>query len=41
MSTAYTNSNQRGYNFIEEKVYDLPNKQDPEEAVAKILALGP
>ena len=41
VSTAYTNSNKRGYNFIEEKVYDLPQNPDPEKLIAKIVELGP
>jgi hypothetical protein len=34
VSTAYVNSNRTG--FIEEKIYDLPGVNDPEEEIARI-----
>jgi nucleoside-diphosphate-sugar epimerase len=42
VSTAYVNSNKvtkvpGQQNLIEEKVYELPNNQDPEEVIADIL----
>lgn len=41
VSTAYTNSNFIGNNFIEEKIYDLEGGLDPEDVVAKIQNMGP
>ena len=41
ISTAYTNSNYMGNNFIEEKIYDLESGVDPEEVVQKIINMGP
>lgn len=41
VSTAYVNSNLPNNSRVEEKVYDLPGNQDPEEIVAKILEMGP
>ena len=43
VSTAYVNSNKLSRNpgqnvIIEEKVYDLPNNQDPEQVIANILS---
>ena len=40
VSTAYVNSNQT-ISFIEEKIYDLPNGEDPEEVIAEILKMNP
>lgn len=40
VSTAYVNSN-RPNSTIEEKVYDLPNGQDPEDLVRDILNMNP
>ena len=39
VSTAYVNSNRRG--FIEEKIYDLPNNEDPEDVIARIQKMNP
>jgi nucleoside-diphosphate-sugar epimerase len=41
VSTAYSNSNYIGNNYIEEKIYDLESGVDPEEVVQKILNMGP
>lgn len=41
VSTAYVNSNLPGNSRVEEKVYDLPNNEDPEEYIARICKLGP
>ena len=41
VSTAYTNSNFTGNNFIEEKIYDLDGGLDPEDIVQKIQNMGP
>ena len=41
VSTAYVNSNLPGNSLVEEKVYDLPNNEDPEEFIARICKLGP
>ncbi len=41
VSTAYVNSNMPDKTSVLEKIYDLPNNQDPEDLVAKIQALGP
>lgn len=41
ISTAYVNCNILDNSKIEEKVYDLPNGQDPEQVVADIIKLGP
>lgn len=41
VSTAYVNCNMLGNPKIEEKVYDLPGGQDPEQVIAEILKLGP
>ena len=41
VSTAYVNCNILGNPKIEEKVYDLPGKQDPEKIVDEIMRLGP
>ena len=42
MSTAYTNSNKIGTGiFVEEKIYDLPDGQDPEMLVQSLVGLGP
>jgi|Transcript_15899 thioester reductase-like protein len=41
VSTAYVNSYQPNKSRVEEKVYDLPNGEDPEEAIARIMKLGP
>ena len=41
VSTAYVNSNLPGNSRVEEKVYDLPNNEDPEEFIARICKLGP
>ena len=41
VSTAYVNSNMPDGSKCEEKVYDLPQNQDPEELVEKIIKLGP
>ena len=41
VSTAYTNSNCKGYNFIEEKIYDLEDGKDPEEVVAELKRMDP
>ena len=41
VSTAYVNSNVLDGSKIEEKVYDLPNGQDPEEVVRQIIRMGP
>ena len=39
VSTAYVNSNTEG--FVEEKVYDLPGNEDPEERINTILKMNP
>ena len=41
VSTAYTNSNFLGDNFIEEKIYDLEDGKDPIELVAEIKRMDP
>ena len=41
VSTAYVNSNILDGSKIEEKVYDLPNGQDPEDVVRQIINMGP
>ena len=42
VSTAYVNSNILGGRpEIEEKVYDLPKGQDPEQIIADIIRLTP
>lgn len=41
ISTAYTNSNVTGRNFVKEQIYDLPDGQDPEEVVKQLMALQP
>ena len=41
VSTAYTNSNCTGHNFIEEKIYDLEGGKDPRELVAEIKRMDP
>lgn len=35
VSTAYVNCNRKG--FIDEKIYSLPDGEDPEEVIAQIL----
>ena len=40
VSTAYVNTNRRS-GLIEEKVYDLEGKQDPEDLVKEIMKLNP
>ena len=40
ISTAYTNSNFTGHNFIEERVYDLKKGENVEDLVAKIMSLS-
>lgn len=39
VSTAYVNCNRQG--FVEEKIYDLPNGQDPEEVITKLCEMNP
>ena len=39
VSTAYANCNH--FDRIEEKIYDLENREDPEELIARIINLGP
>ena len=39
VSTAYVNANISGR--IEEKIYDLTDKKDPEQVVSEILKLHP
>ena len=39
VSTAYTNSNFTGANFIEEKIYDHEGGLDPEQVVKDILGM--
>ena len=39
VSTAYVNSNIDG--FIEERVYELPGSEDPEERINTILKMNP
>lgn len=39
MSTAYVNCNRRGY--IEEKIYELPGNEDPEDVIKRILKMNP
>jgi hypothetical protein len=39
VSTAYANSNRSG--FIEEKIYDLPNNEDPQNVIQSILKMNP
>ena len=41
VSTAYVNCNFEGNSIVEEKVYDLPNGQDPEQVIADIMRLTP
>ena len=41
VSTAYTNSNCTGHNFIGEKIYDLEDGKDPIELVAEIKSMDP
>jgi len=41
VSTAYVNCNMLGNPKVEEKVYDLPGGQDPEQVIADIIRLGP
>ena len=41
VSTAYVNCNFLGNPIIEEKVYDLPNGQDPEQVIEDIIRLTP
>ena len=41
VSTAYVNSYQPDRSIIEEKIYDLPGNEDPEEVIEKIIKLGP
>ncbi len=41
VSTAYVNCNLPTKSVIEEKVYDLPGNQDPEEIIKNIVRMGP
>lgn len=41
VSTAYVNCNQPHKSVIEEKVYDLPGNQDPDELISGIVRMGP
>ena len=41
VSTAYVNSNLPDQSQVEEKVYDLPGNQDPEDVIRGIIKLGP
>ena len=41
VSTAYVNSYQPHNSIVEEKVYDLPRNEDPEEVINRIIKLGP
>lgn len=41
VSTAYVNSYMPNNSIIEEKVYDLPGNEDPEEVIDRIIKLGP
>lgn len=39
VSTAYVNCNRKG--FIEEKIYELPGGEDPEEVIEKLSRMNP
>ena len=41
VSTAYVNSYMPHNSDVEEKVYDLPRNEDPEEVIDRIIKLGP
>lgn len=41
VSTAYVNSNLPDMSKVEEKVYDLPGNQDPEQVIKNIIKMGP